>query len=140
MHRFGNCFVTTGDDVETLVFDWGKIQMLSTDALTGSKSISFGTVLLEPGKGHVRHNHPDADEIIFYISGEGDQMLDDGEPVRCKPGACCWIPKGVYHSTINRGEGVLTLVVAYIPAGSEMALREMPDVQILPPGTAPSNI
>jgi oxalate decarboxylase/phosphoglucose isomerase-like protein (cupin superfamily) len=134
MHKFGDCYVTTKDDVDSLVFDWGTIHMLSEEAVTGSKSISFGTVVLEQGKGHVRHNHPDADEIIFFISGAGDQMLNDGEPVRLTAGACCWIPKGIYHSTINRGDGPLYLAVAYIPAGSEQALRQDPNVKIIPAG------
>ncbi len=134
MHRFGDCTITTDTDVDSLVFDWGTIHMLCEERVTGAKSVSFGTVVLQPGKGHVRHNHPDADEIIFFISGEGDQMLDDGEPVRCTGGECIFIPKGVYHSTVNRGDGPLNLVVAYVPAGSEGALRESPDVKIVPPG------
>lgn len=133
MHKFGDCTVTNESDVDSLIFDWGTIHMLCEEKVTGAKSISFGTVLLNPGKGHIRHNHPDADEIIFFVSGEGDQMMDDGEPVRCKAGDCIWIPKGVYHSTVNRGEGALQLVVAYIPAGSEQALREDPNVKIVSP-------
>ncbi|MFN8531649.1 MAG: cupin domain-containing protein [Anaerolineae bacterium] len=133
MRQFGAGAITTGADVDTIVFDWGKIQMLSTAGVTGSHSISFGSVVLEPGKGHVRHNHPDADEIIYFVSGEGDQMLNDGEPVRCSAGACCWIPKGMFHSTVNRGNGPLHLVVAYIPAGAEQALYDTPGVTVIPP-------
>lgn len=133
MERFGDCTITTSADVDSLVFDWGTIHMLCEERVTGAKSISFGTVVLEQGKGHVRHNHPTADEIIFFISGEGKQMLDDGEPVLCKAGACAWIPKGVYHSTVNTGTGPLYLAVAYIPAGAEAVLRESPDVKIVPP-------
>jgi oxalate decarboxylase/phosphoglucose isomerase-like protein (cupin superfamily) len=110
--------------------------MLSEDRVTGSKSISFGTVALQPGKGHIRHNHPDADEIIFFISGEGEQMVDDHAPVKCTGGACVFIPKGIYHSTVNTGSEPLQLVVAYVPAGSEAALREAPDVKIVPPSGA----
>ncbi|MBZ0285401.1 MAG: cupin domain-containing protein [Anaerolineae bacterium] len=133
MYRSGDCFITTEADVDSLVFDWGTIHMLCEERVTGAKSISFGTVVLEQGKGHVRHNHPDADEIIFFVSGEGDQMVNDDVPQRCKAGACIWIPKGIYHSTINRGDGPLHLVVAYIPAGSEQALRQDPAVKIIPP-------
>jgi oxalate decarboxylase/phosphoglucose isomerase-like protein (cupin superfamily) len=133
MHKFGDSYITTAADVDTIIFDWGKINMLSSEKATGSKSISFGTVVLEPGKGHIRHNHPDADEIIFYVSGEGDQMINDAEPVRCSAGYCCWIPKGVYHSTINRGSGALHLVVAYIPAGAELVLYQDPTVTVIPP-------
>jgi len=133
MYRSGDCFITTEADVDSLVFDWGTIHMLCEERVTGAKSISFGTVVLEQGKGHIRHNHPDADEIIFFVSGEGDQMVNDDTPQRCKAGACIWIPKGIYHSTINRGDGPLHLVVAYIPAGSEQALRQDPAVKIIPP-------
>jgi oxalate decarboxylase/phosphoglucose isomerase-like protein (cupin superfamily) len=132
MHQLGSGCITTEADVDSLIFDWGTIHMLSEERVTGSKSISFGSVVLAPGKGHIRHNHPDADEIIFFVSGEGDQMVEDHEPVRCTGGACVWIPKGVYHSTINRGDGPLHLVVAYVPAGSEAALRLDPAVKNCP--------
>jgi oxalate decarboxylase/phosphoglucose isomerase-like protein (cupin superfamily) len=133
MHQLGQGCITTENDVDSLIFNWGTIHMLCEERVTGAKSISFGTVVLAPGKGHIRHNHPDADEIIFFVSGEGDQMVDDNPPVRCKAGACVWVPKAVYHSTINRGEGPLHLVVAYIPAGSEQALRQSADVKIVTP-------
>jgi len=133
MKQFGDTFLTTDADVDSLVFDWGVVRMLSEEKVTGSKSVSFGHVILEPGKGHDRHNHPDADEIIYFIAGEGDQMLNDGEPVHCTGGECCWIPKGVYHSTINTGTGPLYLVVAYLPAGAEQGLRTLPGVTIVPP-------
>ena len=107
--------------------------MLSEQGVTGSASISFGSVALQPGKGHVRHNHPDADEIIYVVSGEGTQMLDDHEPVPVKPGACIWIPRGIYHSTVNTGPNPLHLVVAYVPAGAEQVLRQSPGVKIIPP-------
>jgi oxalate decarboxylase/phosphoglucose isomerase-like protein (cupin superfamily) len=134
MQKFNDCYITYKEDVDSLVFDWGTVNMLSEEGVTGSKSISFGAVRLEQGQGHTRHNHPDADEIIYVVSGEGKQMLDDHEPVTVKPGACMWIPKGIFHSTINTGNGPLHLVVAYLPAGAEQALRDIPGVKIVPPG------
>ena len=44
-------------------------------------------VVLLPGQGHERHNHPDADEILYVLAGTGEQMVDDGETVRGPPGA-----------------------------------------------------
>jgi oxalate decarboxylase/phosphoglucose isomerase-like protein (cupin superfamily) len=132
MHQLGRGCITTEQDVDRIVFDWGTIHFLCEERVTGAKSISFGTVLLEPGKGHTRHNHPDADEIIFFVSGEGEQMVDDQPAVRCQGGACVWIPKDVYHSTINTGSGPLLLVVAYVPAGSEQVLYSMPDAKVIP--------
>jgi len=134
MQKFNDCYITYNEDVDALVFDWGTIRALSEERVTGSKSVSFCTVAVEPGKGHTRHNHPDADEIIYVISGEGLQMLDDHDPVTVKPGACMWIPKGIYHSTLNTGSTTMQLVVAYIPAGAEQVLRTMEGVKIIPAG------
>lgn len=40
----------------------------------------MGVVLLQPGKGHARHNHPGTEEILYVVSGQGKQMIDiEGE-------------------------------------------------------------
>ena len=132
MKRVGNCTVTRADDVDTLAFDWGKIHMLSEESVTGARSFSFGLVELAAGQGHVRHNHEGADEVIYVLSGEGEQMLDDKDTVPVKTGDCIWIPKGVYHSTVNRGKDAMRLIVVYAPAGAEQALREDSSVNIVP--------
>jgi oxalate decarboxylase/phosphoglucose isomerase-like protein (cupin superfamily) len=132
MHRIGSCAVVYGEDVETLAFDWGKVRLLSTPDHAGGDTMTFGTVVLEPGQGHDRHNHPDADEILFIMGGEGEQMLDDEEPVSVGPGAMIYVPRGVYHSTMNNGSEPLRFVVVYAPAGTEKVLRGLPGVRILP--------
>ena len=133
MKKIGTCAVTRNEDVDDLVFDWGTIRMLSEERVTGATSFSFGYVELAEGKGHIRHNHPTADEIIYVIEGEGDQMLEDIETVRVTAGDCIWIPKGVYHSTVNRGDGPMKLIVVYAPAGAEQVLREDPTVTVITP-------
>ncbi|NJK81160.1 MAG: cupin, partial [Chloroflexaceae bacterium] len=55
--------------MNTLAYDWGTIKILSEKAVTGGESMSFGMVVLAPGKGHDRHNHPGSDEIFFYDVG-----------------------------------------------------------------------
>ena len=136
MGKIGSCYIVYGDDVDTLAYDWGNIKILSEPQVTGGDRMSFGMVVLEPGKGHDRHNHPDADEIIFVISGEGDQMLDDKPSVRVRPGASIYIPQGIYHSTVNTGWEPLRLIIVYAPTGPERVLREIPGCQVLPPGQA----
>jgi quercetin dioxygenase-like cupin family protein len=71
--------------VATRSFDWGVIKwMVSPDQTPGVK-ITFGEVVLLPGQGHVRHNHPFSEEILYILSGVGEQMVDDKPPfeVRC---------------------------------------------------------
>ena len=132
MEKIGSCTIVYGQDVETLAFDWGNIKLLSEPRVTGGQTMTFGMVVVEPGKGHTRHNHPNADEVIFVISGEGEQMLDDEPPVMIRPGASVYIPRGVYHSTLNTGWEPLRLIVVYAPAGEEEVLRALPDVTIRP--------
>ncbi|WP_022835819.1 cupin domain-containing protein [Salisaeta longa] len=132
MQHIGPAAITTADDVDTLQFDWGTLQMLSDPHSTGADSSSFGLVHVHPGSGHARHNHPEADEIIFVRSGTGTQMLDDKDPVAIGPGDAIYIPKGVYHATQNTGEESLELIIVYTPAGPEQIFRDMEESTIIP--------
>ena len=58
-------------DVETMVFDWGTIKWMSEPRVTATSGFTMGVVLLEPGKGHVRHNHPGSEEILYVVCGQG---------------------------------------------------------------------
>jgi oxalate decarboxylase/phosphoglucose isomerase-like protein (cupin superfamily) len=132
MKRIGRCAITRPEGVDTLAFPWGRVRMLSEPGVTGAESFSFGYVELEPAMGHSRHRHPDADEVIYVLSGEGQQMLDDQEPVFVRAGDCIWVPKGVYHATVNRSAEVMRLLVVYAPAGAEAALRADPAARVVP--------
>ncbi len=137
MEKLGTGTITYGDDVESLVFDWGTLKILSEPEVTSAERFSFGMVVLEPGKGHDRHNHPGSEEIIFVMSGVGEQMVDDQPPVTVRAGASIYIPADVYHSTLNTGWEPMRLLVVYSPAGPERLLRDIPGCQVLPPGEVP---
>lgn len=137
MRKIGSCFITSGDEVETLSFDWGDIKVLSEPGAAGGETMTVAQVVLQPGKGHERHDHPEADEVLFFLSGRGEQMLDDEEPVEVGPGDSVYIPRGVFHSTVNTGWEPLRFVAIYAPAGPEKVLRELPDVRVVPAGETP---
>ncbi len=137
MEKLGTGTITYGDDVESLVFDWGTLKILSEPEVTNAERFSFGMVVLEPGKGHDRHNHPGSEEIIFVMSGVGEQMVDDQPAVTVRAGASIYIPADVYHSTLNTGWEPMRLLVVYSPAGPERRLRDIPGCQVLPPGQVP---
>jgi oxalate decarboxylase/phosphoglucose isomerase-like protein (cupin superfamily) len=131
MNKPGSGVITTTQDVDRLEFDWGKIHFLSEPAVTGAERFSFGIVELAEGKGHARHNHPGSEEIIYVVSGEGEQMVDDQPPIRVGPGASIYIPADVYHSTVNTGSETLKLIVVYSPTGPERLLREIPGCRVV---------
>jgi oxalate decarboxylase/phosphoglucose isomerase-like protein (cupin superfamily) len=122
----------------TMSFDWGVIKpLVSADAVDEAPDVSLMHVVLLPGQGHERHNHPDSDEILYILAGVGDQMVDDGSPFEVRPGQAVWIPKGAFHSTVNTGWEPLVLLAIYAPAGAEQALKGLPDYREVAAGDAP---
>jgi oxalate decarboxylase/phosphoglucose isomerase-like protein (cupin superfamily) len=124
-------------ELPTFSFDWGVIKPLVSDHDVSDPGVSLMHVVLLPGKGHERHNHPDSDEILYVLAGEGDQMVDDGEPFPVRPGQAIWIPKGAFHSTVNTGWEPMVLLAVYAPAGAEKVLTTLPDYVEVPPGSPP---
>ena len=125
------------DSVPTELFDWGRIKWLVSADNTPGAGLTFGQVILMPGKGHDRHNHPDAEEILYVLSGRGEQMVADEEPFPVVPGDTVYVPQGVYHSTVNTGWEPLTLLALYNPAGAERALTQLPDFRRVDAGEIP---
>ena len=123
------------DEVETQKFDWGTLQWMSEPRVTEADRFSCGVVRLEPGQGHVRHNHPESEEILYFIKGKGLQSVGDEEK-ECSEGELVHIPQGVFHSTVNTGEGELVLFAVYSPHGPEAFLRSLPECEIIPPKMA----
>jgi oxalate decarboxylase/phosphoglucose isomerase-like protein (cupin superfamily) len=123
--------------VPTQTFDWGAIKWLVTPDGTEGAGITFGEVVLQPGRGHDRHNHPESEEILYVLSGEGEQMIDDGDPFPVKPGDTIYVPTGVFHSTRNTGWEPMRLLALYNPGGPEKVLEGLPDFQQVAAGSVP---
>lgn len=119
--------------VSTYSFDWGMVKWFASPSINNA-ALTFGEVVVMPGGGHDRHNHPDAEEILYFLSGLGEQMLDDGEPFTVTAGDVIYIPTGVYHSTFNTGWEPLRIIAIYNPGGSELALKTLPDFNEVPVG------
>jgi oxalate decarboxylase/phosphoglucose isomerase-like protein (cupin superfamily) len=124
------------EDVETQVFDWGRLSWLSEPTVTAAERFSTGLVVLEPGKGHERHNHPCSEEILYVVSGTGLQTVElpgKVEEREVGPGTLVHIPTALYHSTVNNGDVPMELIAIYAPFGPEAELRELDGVAIEPP-------
>ncbi|MFC6976699.1 cupin domain-containing protein [Halomicroarcula sp. GCM10025709] len=124
------------DDVETIRLDWGTLKWLNAPDVTGSEEFSAGVVVLEPGKGHERHTHPDSEEILYFLSGEGTQTIADEER-SVSAGEMVFIPSGVEHSTINTSWEPLRFMAVYGPPGPEAEIRDLDEATVFPPGEFP---
>ena len=126
-------------DLPTYTFGWGVIKpLVSQDNVDSEPAVSLMHVVLLPGQGHERHNHPDADEILYVLSGTGEQMVDDSTTFEVRPGHTVWIPRAAFHSTQNTGWEPLVLLAIYAPGGAEEALKGLPDYRELAPGEPPA--
>ncbi|GHO96234.1 cupin [Reticulibacter mediterranei] len=125
------------NSVSTQTFEWGAIKWFVRPEHISGAGVTFGEVVLLPGKGHDRHNHPQSEEILYVLSGEGLQMLNDGEPFPIKPGDTIYVPTAMFHSTLNTGWEPLRLLAMYNPAGAEKVLEALPDFQEIPAGKVP---
>ncbi|HWH95276.1 MAG TPA: cupin domain-containing protein [Baekduia sp.] len=121
----------------TMSFDWGLIKPLVARENTDGAGVSLMHVVLLPGHGHERHNHPDADEILYVLAGTGEQMVDDSETFPIRLGQAVWIPMGAFHSTTNTGWEPMTILAIYAPAGAEEILKTLPGYRSVPAGEAP---
>ena len=125
------------DEVPTRTFGWGTIKWLVTPHLDEGAGLTVGEVIIYPGQGHAPHDHPGEEEVIYVISGEGEQTVGDGAAFPVREGDAIYIPRGTQHSTYNTTWRPLRLSVTYTPGGAETGLDGLPDAQILDAGVAP---
>ncbi|MFB6140786.1 MAG: cupin domain-containing protein [Halosimplex sp.] len=126
-----------GDDVSTQQFDWGTLKWMASPEVNGSERLSAGVVQLDPGDGHDLHTHPESDEILYVLAGEGEQTVA-GDTREVGAGEMIYVPEGVEHGTRNTGWETLKLLAVYVPPGPEAELAEMPGCTVLPPGEIPT--
>jgi len=133
------------EEVPTSTFGWGEIKFLCEPNLTNAEHLTVGHVRLGPGQGHLRHNHPGSEEILFILAGEGEQMVETdleergGVPefFRVTKGDLVHIPASVFHQTVNTGAGTMELLAVYSPCGPETVIRALPDHRELAAGPWP---
>ena len=137
-------FVVAPSEVETIMADWVTAKVIGGPNFSGASAMSAVILFLEPGQGHARHNHPESEQFIFVISGQGEQMVEDkgGNPViePLRAGSLVTIPKGAFHSTFNTGWEPMRILAIYSPPGPERHMRESAEFQVLPAGKIPARV
>jgi len=95
-----------------------KVFKIVDEELLGSRFLTSGLTIFEPGESSSLHNHPDSEEINFIVRGNGHVLSDDDtEPVPFTEHSFMFIPKGVMHRHVNTGREPLWLVFVYGPHG-----------------------
>lgn len=92
-------------------FDWGTLQWLCSERLSPGAAQTVGLCHILPGKRNPIHYHPNCEEILHVLAGQGDHSLE-GETLQLTAGMTLRIPTGVRHNLANTGaEPLLCLIV-----------------------------
>jgi oxalate decarboxylase/phosphoglucose isomerase-like protein (cupin superfamily) len=123
--------------VETYSFDWGTMKWFVSPVTIEGAANSQGEVIINPNRGHDVHQHDGADELLYVISGAGEQTVG-AEKFPIAEGDMVYIPRATPHSTFNSTWRTLRLLVTYTPGGEEQALTGLPDFRRHEAGADPS--
>ncbi len=107
-------FITTND---VLIHDspWGPHEWISRVSLTQAEQLQLVRVTMPPGKAHKFHRHPALEEIIYVVSGQAEQWVDQEHRI-LGPGDAAHIPTNVVHATHNAGDADLIFLAILSPA------------------------
>jgi mannose-6-phosphate isomerase-like protein (cupin superfamily) len=86
--------------------------------LTAARHQSLAEASLDPGGETAEHYHPQAEELYYFVAGEGRLRLHTDEAA-VTAGDCVVIPPGTPHKLWNTGGERLVLLCCCAPAYSD---------------------
>ena len=92
--------------------DWGTLQWLCNQKLMPGAKQTVGLATILPGKQNPVHYHPNCEEVLHVISGQGLQSCD-GHSIHLKAGMTICIPARVKHNLLNTGTEPLRTLVSF---------------------------
>ena len=98
--------------------DWGTLQWLCNGKLMPGAEQTVGLATILPGKRNPVHYHPNCEEVLYVISGQGLQSYDD-RTVELKAGMTIRIPAKVKHNLTNNGTEPLRTLVSFSSGGRQ---------------------
>lgn len=73
---------------------------------------------IPPGGEIGAETHPDTDQVLFFVDGEGESVLD-GERTPVSPGHLVFVRAGTHHNFVNTGDVPWRIATAYAPPEHE---------------------
>ena len=118
-------YVVKSDEAKDLNLP-GRISKELISSWNGSKNISLRLVTIEIQRENQEtrkaHYHPNAEECIYVLDGEGITITDNKKHHLIK-GDAIFIPKGEKHYTVNVGQKKLSLM-CFFPTESVEIISE----------------
>jgi mannose-6-phosphate isomerase-like protein (cupin superfamily) len=75
-----------------------------------------GRVYLEPGKACGQHSTKNHEELLVFLTGQGELALGNGDRLAVGAGKVAYIPPETLHDVQNTGTGPLVYIYCVAPA------------------------
>jgi len=85
--------------------------------VAGARRIILLSSELPPGRVHLLHRHPNAEQIM-YVLGGSCLALSEGEPQRLNEGDAVFVAQGEWHGVRNDTDQSAVTLVIYAGAGT----------------------
>ena len=108
--------------------DWGTLQWVCNGKLMPGAEQTVGLATILPGKQNPVHYHPNCEEVLYVISGQGLQSYDD-RTVELKTGMTIRIPVKVKHNLVNTGAEPLRTLVSFSSGDRQTVWVERPQAK-----------
>ena len=95
--------------------DGSSIRELAGPSWTSARNQSLAEARLGPGMATAEHFHRLAEELYYFVAGQGRLRLDT-EEATVRPGDCVVIAPGTPHKLFNTGDEELVLLCCCAPA------------------------
>ena len=91
---------------------WGTLQWVCNEKLMPGSAQTVGLATILPGKRNPVHYHPNCEEVLYVIAGQGLHSYD-GRTIPLKAGMTIRIPAKVKHNMVNTGTETLRTLVSF---------------------------
>ncbi len=91
---------------------WGTLQWVCNNKLMPGAAQTVGLATILPGKHNPVHYHPNCEEVLYVISGQGLHSYN-GRTIPLKAGMTIRIPAKVKHNLVNTGTETLRTLVSF---------------------------
>lgn len=76
-----------------------------------------GRVYLQPGQACGQHSTEQKEEMLIFLSGRGELLIEEKEPFQVSQGKVSYIPPHTRHDVKNTGNEPLIYVYCVVPVG-----------------------
>jgi quercetin dioxygenase-like cupin family protein len=116
--------VTNKDTAPTESYGQARLHYLVSGVANGARELTMAVAVLPVGGSNPVHQHPNAEEALYVLSGTIEHYIEGTERVRMEPGDAIFIPRGLWHQAVNIGDTPVELLVTFSNAARETVVKD----------------